>query len=141
MLYVTILIVLEVLIFIFTLVGKQQDTLMMNLMRILLLVGAHCLKSISWAAYYALFAFITALYIFDPVGLWITGRTSPPNQMARPRIKFRMPSAWSPSSAQSSLHTSAISTRKPLRGRRRRISLGSSGGAVPSISRQATCMD
>lgn len=78
MLYVTILIVLEVLIFIFTLVGKQQDTLMMNLMRILLLVGAHCLKSISWAAYYALFAFITALYIFDPVGLWITGRTSPP---------------------------------------------------------------
>lgn len=28
----------------------------------------------SWAAYYTVFALIAALYLFDPVGLWITGR-------------------------------------------------------------------
>lgn len=48
---------------------------MFNILRIILLIGAHCLKSMSWAAYYTVFAFIAALYIFDPVGLWITGRS------------------------------------------------------------------
>jgi hypothetical protein len=37
------------------------------------LIGAHCLKNVTWAAYYTIFALIAALYVFDPVGLWITG--------------------------------------------------------------------
>lgn len=47
---------------------------MTNVLRLLLLIAAHCMKSVTFAAYYAMFALFTALYIFDPVGLWITGR-------------------------------------------------------------------
>jgi len=47
--------------------------MMFSILRVLFLVGAHCLKNITWAAYYTIFALIAALYVFDPVGLWITG--------------------------------------------------------------------
>lgn len=47
---------------------------MFSIIRVLLLLGAHCLKNITWAAYYTIFALIAALFAVDPVGLWITGR-------------------------------------------------------------------
>jgi hypothetical protein len=72
--YLVILVVLEILLIIFTLASNQQGLIMFSFLRLLLLVGAHCLKNIAWAAYYAIFALIAALYVFDPVGLWLTGR-------------------------------------------------------------------
>jgi hypothetical protein len=64
-----------VLLIIFSVVSDQQSQISFGMIRILLLVGAHCLKNIAWAAYYTVFALIATLYVFDPVGLWITGRT------------------------------------------------------------------
>jgi hypothetical protein len=72
--YLVILVVLEILLIIFTLASNQQGLIMFSFLRLLLLVGAHCLKNIAWAAYYAIFALIATLYVFDPVGLWLTGR-------------------------------------------------------------------
>lgn len=74
--YLTLLGVLEVLIFIFTLVSGQNNYVMYSLLRVILLVASHCMRSAAWAAYYTIFALITAFYVFDPVGLWITGRKS-----------------------------------------------------------------
>lgn len=64
---------LEILLFIFTFAAGQRNTIMLNVMRILLLLGAHCLKNVTWAAYYTIFALIAGLFAFDPVGLWISG--------------------------------------------------------------------
>jgi len=44
-------------------------------MRLVFLVLAHCYKQPSSAAFYAVLALIAGLYAFDPVGLFITGRT------------------------------------------------------------------
>lgn len=72
--YLTILAVLEVLLFIFILASGQKDLIMFSFLRLILLIGAHCLKNITWAAYYTIFALIAALFAVDPVGLWISGR-------------------------------------------------------------------
>lgn len=76
--YLTVLGVLEVLLIIFTIASNQQGLVMFNFLRLILLAGAHCLKNITWAAYYTIFALIAALYVFDPVGLWLTGRIQSP---------------------------------------------------------------
>ena len=47
---------------------------MMFLLRILLLVVAHCCLNSSFAALYSVFALISGLYCFGPVGLFIVGR-------------------------------------------------------------------
>ena len=73
--YLTILIVLEILLFIFTIAANNQEVIMFSLMRLILIIGAHCLKNVTWAAYYTIFALVAALYVFDPVGLWISGRS------------------------------------------------------------------
>jgi hypothetical protein len=39
-----------------------------------MLVAAFACKTASWAAYYAIFSLIAALYAFDPVGLNLSGR-------------------------------------------------------------------
>ena len=51
--------------------------LMYGIIRLILLLAAHCLKSLSWAAFYVIFALIAALFTVDPIGLWITGRKDP----------------------------------------------------------------
>jgi hypothetical protein len=84
--------------FIFTIVSNQSGLVFLNLLRILLLVGAHCMKNVAWAAYYAIFALIATIYVFDPVGLWITGRKKTPIQMEmhtpRPKTHLRWYSSW-----------------------------------------------
>lgn len=72
--YFSILIVLEILICLFTLASKQPSDMVNNIIQIIMLIVAQCLKSVSWAAFFAIFAFINALFVFDPVGLWIIGR-------------------------------------------------------------------
>jgi hypothetical protein len=72
--YFTSLIVLEALIFIFMIVANEKALIMFNILRIILLIAAHCSSRILLVAYYTLFALIASLYIFDPVGLWIIGR-------------------------------------------------------------------
>jgi hypothetical protein len=88
--YLTVLVVLELLLFLFVIASAQQAIMMLNIMRILLLLGAHCLKNITWAAYYTIFALITAFLVVDPVGLWITGRTQCPIKMEKHIRKHRM---------------------------------------------------
>jgi flagellar biosynthesis protein FliP len=97
--YLTVLAVLEVLLIIFTIASSQQSLITFNILRILLLVGAHCLKNIAWAAYYTAFALITALYVFDPVGLWITGRKRYMIQMDSSTQALKTPSPSSSFSA------------------------------------------
>ena len=72
--YFTVLVVIEIAVFIFTMISKQNDLTMFNILRIFLLIGAKCMESASWIVQYIIFAFICALISFDPVGLWITGR-------------------------------------------------------------------
>ena len=72
-LYFTILIVLEIVVLILSFIFESSLT-MFNLIRILSLLGAKCMTSIIWVLEYIIFALISALYSFDPVGLWITGR-------------------------------------------------------------------
>ena len=75
--YFGVLIVIEILVFILSLATKQNELMFFNIIRILCLLGAKCMQSVSWVVQYIIFAFICALYSFDPVGLWITGRTYP----------------------------------------------------------------
>ena len=72
--YFTVLVVLEVVIFIFAIVSLQNDLTMFNFLRIIMLAGAKCMQSTSWMVQYIIFALICALLSFDPVGLWISGR-------------------------------------------------------------------
>lgn len=74
MVYFTILVVIEITVFIFTMVTKQNNLTMFNILRIIMLAGAKCLQSTSWMVQYIIFALICALLSFDPVGLWMTGR-------------------------------------------------------------------
>ena len=72
--YFTILIVMEVVVLILSFIFESSLT-MFNIIRILSLIGAKCMSSIIWIIEYIIFALISALYSFDPVGLWITGRS------------------------------------------------------------------
>ena len=56
--------------------GNIASGLMTTFFRIVLLLVSYCCVQSTWAALYAVFALISALYGFDPVGLWITGRNS-----------------------------------------------------------------
>ena len=72
--YFVVLIVMEILAFILILVSKQDSYVMMNVFRFILLICAYFCKSGQLAGYYSVFAFISAILLFDPVGLWMTGR-------------------------------------------------------------------
>jgi hypothetical protein len=61
-------------ILIFSVVSLQTDLTMFNILRIIMLTAAQCLKSTSWMLQYVIFAIICALLSFDPVGLWVSGR-------------------------------------------------------------------
>ena len=91
--YLVILIVLEILIFVFIAVSKENNMVMYSIIRLILLVGAHCLKSLTWAAYYVIFALIAAIFVVDPVGLWLTGRSPSPTQTIRPAPTSSTPSS------------------------------------------------
>lgn len=121
--YLTVLVVIEVLNFIFTIVSNQQGLIFLNLLRILLLVGAHCMKNVAWAAYYAIFALIATVYVFDPVGLWITGRKNTPNQMEMATQRLKMHSHWCSSWGVERQLWSGISTNRPWRRKFKRILL------------------
>lgn len=72
--YFTVLVVIEIAVFIFTMISNQRDMTMFNILRIIMLIGAKCMESATWIVQYIIFAFFCALISFDPVGLWITGR-------------------------------------------------------------------
>ena len=72
--YFTILVVMEVLILILSFIFEGSLT-MFNIIRLLSLIGAKCMDVVAWVILYIIYALISALYSFDPVGLWITGRT------------------------------------------------------------------
>ena len=44
-------------------------------MRIILLIVANYCVDPQWATLYSVFALLSAIYAFDPVGLFLTGRT------------------------------------------------------------------
>jgi hypothetical protein len=44
------------------------------MIRIIFLIISKCLKQHSSASFYSVLALMNALYVFDPVGLFITGR-------------------------------------------------------------------
>ena len=70
-----ILIAIEVLILIFSIYTKQiMSGMMMSFLRIMLLLAAYCCESVSWGALYSVFALLSAMYSFNPVGLFLTGR-------------------------------------------------------------------
>ena len=92
-LYFTILIVLEIVVLILSFIFQSSLT-MFNIIRILSLLGAKCMTSVIWVIQYIIFALISALYSFDPVGLWITGRKYPIIQMVRPGQELQMDSIW-----------------------------------------------
>lgn len=73
--YFTILCVVEILILVFMLAGQESDIILFNILRIFMLIMSNCLSYAAYAAYYSIFALVGALYMFDPVGLWIEGRT------------------------------------------------------------------
>ena len=77
-----LLLFMEIVIFALSIAGGSLATgVFMTIMRIVLLVVSYCCVQSSWAALYSVFALISALYAFDPVGLFITGRNL--------QIKFR----------------------------------------------------
>ena len=71
--YFTILMVMEILILILSFIFESSLT-MFNIIRIFSLIGAKCMNTAIWVIQYIIFALICALYSFDPIGLWMTGR-------------------------------------------------------------------
>lgn len=78
-----------------------------------MLIGAKCMESISWVVQYIIFAIICALYSFDPVGLWLIGRTTPPIQTDRPEQDLKTHSVSLSSSYSSSPSTLATFSKRP----------------------------
>ena len=48
----------------------------------------------TWVIQYIIFALISALYCFDPVGLWISGRIISSIQMDKPEQVLKMHFVW-----------------------------------------------
>jgi hypothetical protein len=57
--------------------------------RLILLCAAYFCVNQNFAVFYSLFALFGALYLVDPVGLFITGRTSISIQTAKLDLSFR----------------------------------------------------
>ena len=71
--YFTVLMVLEIVVLILSFIF-EPSLIMFNLIRLLSLIGAKCMNTVIWVIQYIIFALICALYSFDPVGLWMSGR-------------------------------------------------------------------
>ena len=70
------LLVIEILIIIFAIIaGTVVQVMMYVLIRVILLLITYCCEVPSWAVFYSIFALFGALITFDPVGLFIIGRT------------------------------------------------------------------
>ena len=73
--YLVLLIMIEITMLIFSLLGQFTSGVYFMAMRIIFLVLAQCCKRPSSAAFYSVLALMNGFYAFDPVGLFITGRT------------------------------------------------------------------
>lgn len=69
-----ILIMMEIIMLIFSILGQFSSGVYFVGMRIIFLVLAQCCKRPSSAAFYSVLALMNGFYAFDPVGLFITGR-------------------------------------------------------------------
>lgn len=73
--YLILLIMMEIVMMTFSLLGQFSVGVYFVGMRILFLVFAQCCKRPRSAAFYSVLALMNAFYAFDPVGLFVTGRT------------------------------------------------------------------
>lgn len=71
--YYIVIVVCELLVGAFEFGGKKYGGVYMAITRIIVVSVAYFFKSGSAAAYYSIFALIGAIYMFDTVGLWISG--------------------------------------------------------------------
>lgn len=69
-----LLILMEIIMLIFSLLGQFSSGVYFVFVRIIFLVLAQCCKRPRSAAFYSVLALMNAFYAFDPVGLFITGR-------------------------------------------------------------------
>lgn len=72
--YLILLIMLEIAMLTFSLLGQFSVGVYFIMVRILFLIIAQCCKRPRSAAFYSVLALMNAFYAFDPVGLFITGR-------------------------------------------------------------------
>lgn len=72
--YLMLLVLIEIAILIFSLLGQFDSGMYFTAMRIIFLIVAQCCKRPSSAAFYSVLALMNAFYAFDPVGLFVTGR-------------------------------------------------------------------
>ena len=121
-LYFTILIVLEIVVLILSFIFESSLTFF-NIIRIFSLIGAKCLDSTIWVIQYIIFALISALYGFDPVGLWISGRSFSYIQMVKLELGHKMVSALLSFFFSVLEHTSVSYTTKLLPKKLIKISL------------------
>lgn len=71
-----LLILMEIAMLIFSLLGQFTSGAYFCAIRIVFLILAQCCKRPRSAAFYSVLALMNAFYAFDPVGLFITGRTN-----------------------------------------------------------------
>lgn len=72
--YLVLLVMIEIIMLIFSLLGRFTSGIYFVAMRIIFLVMAQCCKKPRSAAFYSVLALMNGFYAFDPVGLFITGR-------------------------------------------------------------------
>lgn len=71
-----VLLGIEAMIMTFSILGGSfLSAVMMTILRVLLLIVSYCCVQSTWGAMYSVFALISGVYFFDPVGLFLTGRT------------------------------------------------------------------
>jgi hypothetical protein len=73
--YLILLIMMEIAMLTFSLLGQFSVGAYFVAVRVLFLIMAQCCKRPSSAAFYSVLALMNAFYSFDPVGLFVTGRT------------------------------------------------------------------
>ena len=72
--YLVLIIMMEIIMLIFSLLGQFTAGGYFMVMRIIFLIMAQCCKRPRSAAFYSVLALMNGFYAFDPVGLFITGR-------------------------------------------------------------------
>lgn len=72
--YLVLLVMIEIIMLIFSLLGRFTSGMYFVAMRIIFLVMAQCCNKPRSAAFYSVLALMNGFYAFDPVGLFITGR-------------------------------------------------------------------
>lgn len=72
--YLVLLILMEIIMMIFSLLGQFTSGVYFVAVRIIFLILAQCCKRPRSAAFYSVLALMNGFYAFDPVGLFLTGR-------------------------------------------------------------------